>query len=131
MRNMSFSLTTEQVRKRQKFVTRRLGWDSLKPGDYVQAVKKAMGLKKGEQLEKLTVIRVESVRREPLQQMIDDPLYGKAEAIREGFPDMTGAEFVAMFCEHMKVTPDYAPNRIQFVYPRASLRSRRPGEGDE
>jgi len=33
MRNMSFSLTTQQCREMTKDVTRRLGWAILKPGD--------------------------------------------------------------------------------------------------
>ena len=33
MLNMSFALTTPQVRSQEKDVTRRLGWDDLKPGD--------------------------------------------------------------------------------------------------
>ena len=44
-RNMSFALTTEQVRRREKTVTRRRGWWFLKPGDIVTAVKKARGLR--------------------------------------------------------------------------------------
>lgn len=31
-RHMSFSMTTEAVRRREKTVTRRLGWSDLKPG---------------------------------------------------------------------------------------------------
>lgn len=63
MRNMSFSLTTPQMRDRTKTLTRRLGWYSLKPGDRVQAVVKGMGLKKGEKVERLCVIEVVSVHR--------------------------------------------------------------------
>jgi hypothetical protein len=45
--NMSFSLTTQQARDKTKDVTRRLGWWFLEPGDIVQQVEKARGLKKG------------------------------------------------------------------------------------
>ena len=45
-RNMSFAMTTEQIRARTKTVTRRFGWWFLKAGDQVWAVEKAMGLKK-------------------------------------------------------------------------------------
>ena len=48
MRNMSFAMTTEAVRNQTKTVTRRFGWWFLKPGDMVQPVEKAMGLRKGE-----------------------------------------------------------------------------------
>lgn len=46
-RNMSFTLTIEQMRARTKTVTRRKGWAFLKPGDLVWAVVKGMGLKPG------------------------------------------------------------------------------------
>lgn len=41
-RNMSFALTTDQVKDRVKTVTRRNGWWFLKPGDIVNAVKKGV-----------------------------------------------------------------------------------------
>ena len=66
MRNMSFALTTEQIRARTKTVTRRLGWEFLKPGDLVQAVVKCQGLKKGEKVEPLAELRIVAVRRESL-----------------------------------------------------------------
>ena len=56
-RNMSFALTTEQFLNRTKTVTRRKGWRFLKPGDVVMGCKKCMGLKPGEQLERLGLIR--------------------------------------------------------------------------
>src|SRR5690349_15214956 len=100
MKNMSFSLTTAQMRARTKTVTRRLGWHHLKPGDLVCAVVKGMGLKRGEKVERIGVIRVLSVRLESLHAMRVSPLYGRAEAIREGFPEMEGSDFVKMFTEH-------------------------------
>jgi len=50
VRNMSFAMTTKQVRNQTKTVTRRFGWWFLKAGDIVQPVEKAMGLKKGEKI---------------------------------------------------------------------------------
>ena len=47
MRAMSFMLTTEQMRNRSKSVTRRLGWNTLKPGDRIIAAVKCQGLGKG------------------------------------------------------------------------------------
>ena len=47
MRLMSFALTTRQFLAHEKTVTRRLGWEFLKPGDRVCGVEKGMGLKKG------------------------------------------------------------------------------------
>ena len=115
-RNISFSLTTKQFRDRSKTVTRRLRWDNVKVGDILMGVEKAMGLKPGEKMVRLGPIRVTDARNEPLQLMIDDPDYGKTEAAKEGFPEMSGAEFVAMFCKHMKVVPSYAPKRIEYEY---------------
>jgi hypothetical protein len=109
-RNMSFSLTTEQIRNRTKTVTRRRGWKFLKPGDLLNACVKCMGLKPGEQVEKLAVVRVVMVTQEELQVCTD------SDAAREGFPKMTGAEFVEMFCRHMGGKPSQIVRRIEFEY---------------
>lgn len=108
MRNMSFALTRDQLVDRSKTVTRRLGWERLRPGELVRAVVKAMGLRKGERVEVLGVIRVISVRREPLS-AID-----RADVVREGFPAMSPAEFVAMFRSHMGCEADRLVTRIEF-----------------
>src|SRR5262245_24972112 len=106
MRRMSFALTTPQVEDRSKTVTRRAGWSNLKVGQRLSAVKKAMGFRKGETAPApLAQIEVVSVRREPLERMLTDEAYGRAECIAEGFPQMTPAEFVTMFCETHRV-PD-------------------------
>ena len=116
MRNMSFFATQQQVRDRTKNVTRRNGWDFLKVDDQVMAVEKAQGLKKGEKIVKITPIQIISTRFEPLRRMIDEPEYGEAEVIREGFPDMSPAEFVAMYCKMNKCNADQQVNRIEFFY---------------
>lgn len=113
-RNISFALTTDQIRNRTKTVTRRLGWKNLKVGEVLNACVKCMGLKPGEQIERLGQIRVVSVRREPLNAMRGP--YGAMEARREGFPKMTGTQFVEMFCEHMGGFQDQEVTRIEFEY---------------
>lgn len=115
-RNISFALTTPQFRDRTKTVTRRLGWKFLKPGDVLCGCVKCMGLKPGEKLERLGLIRVVDASREPLRTMQRYPKYGEMEAKREGFPGMSGADFVSMFCEHMSCTPDTEVTRIEFEY---------------
>lgn len=114
MRNMSFSMTTPQMERREKTVTRRFAWWNAKPGDRVMAVKKAMGLKKGEKIERLYPIEIVSVRREPLSAMSDDPEYGREELRLEGYPfDMTEpSEFVARMAP--KGDKDAIVNRIEF-----------------
>lgn len=116
MRNMSFMLTKGPFRARTKTVTRRLGWKNLKPGVLVMGCEKCQGLKKGESPVKLGKIRIKSVRREPLDRMAKDEEYGNAEARLEGFPDLTGLEFVTMFCRNMKVIPETEVTRIEFEY---------------
>jgi len=114
-RNMSFMLTQQQVRERRKFVTRRLGW-VLKENEVLNAVEKAMGLKKGEKVARMGQIQVVEARWERLDRMITDLSYGRSEVILEGFPDMTPLEFVGFFCRHMKVPPDEYVHRIMFCY---------------
>lgn len=111
-RNMSFSLTTNQVKASIKTVTRRLGWDSLRPGDLVNACEKAMGLRRGETVNKLALIRVVAARREPLAAIT------RPDVRWEGFPEMTPGEFIAMFCAHNRCTLDTQVNRIEFEYVR-------------
>lgn len=110
MRSMSFMLTEQAIRDRTKTVTRRLGWASLKPGDRVRAVRKAMGLRKGEKQERLGVLEVVSNSREELSSITED------DVIREGFPGMTPDEFVSMFCRSMNCIRRREVNRIEFKY---------------
>lgn len=121
MRNMSFALTTDQIRARTKTVTRRMGWLNLKPGDQIRAVKKGMGLKPGEKIEPLAVLRVVDVRREPLGRMRDDINYGIEECKREGFGEHPvycwPSMFVEFFCStHKGCTADSDVTRIEFEY---------------
>lgn len=112
-RNMSFALTTRQVRARTKTVTRRTGWADLKPGDRFWAVEKVRGLKKGEKVKRIALLECVSNRPTRLN-TIRNP-----DVAREGFPEMTWREFVAMFCRAMGVKPDRVVNRIKFKYVEA------------
>ncbi len=125
MRNISFALTTEQFMNRSKTVTRRVGWKNLKAGTHLMGCKKYQGIKPGEKLERLGEIRVTKVSRETLGKMAADPGYGLKESRREGFPQMNGRGFVAMFCEHMKTKPSDTVTRIEFEYVE-HLRSAAP-----
>ncbi len=107
---MSFALTTGQMRARTKTVTRRKGWANLKPGTLVQAVEKSQGLKKGEKVQRLGVIRIVDVRRESLLAMTDD------DAAREGFPDFTATEFCHVYCAHNGGNLDQIVTRIEFEH---------------
>lgn len=82
----------------------------------MQAVEKAQGLKKGEHPVKLCVIRIKGKRPERLSRMIDDMDYGREECIREGFPNLTPQEFVAMFRKANNCEAWQPINRIEFEY---------------
>jgi len=111
MRNMSFAMTTEQIRLGCKDVTRRFGWWFLKPGDLVSPVKKGMGLKKGETVKKIRgPIRIVSVRSEQLISIND------VDVLREGFAVWTPAQYVEMMCKHYRCDPSEPVNRIEFTY---------------
>lgn len=75
-----------------------------------------MGLKPGEKIKRLCQIEVTDVRVEPLDQMSSDREYGDADATAEGFPEMSGRDFVEMFCDHMGGTGRQAVTRIEFRY---------------
>ncbi|GAB5444403.1 MAG: hypothetical protein Fues2KO_47520 [Fuerstiella sp.] len=117
VRNISFMLTTDQILDRSKTVTRRNGWRHVRVGDLLQGCVKCMGLRKGEQIQKLAVIRVVSVRQEPLNRMLIDPAYGRSECFKEGFPQMSPAGFVRMFRDHhSSITVSTPVTRIEFEY---------------
>lgn len=117
MRNISFMLTTPQFIDRSKDVTRRNGWRFLKIGEQLCGVEKSQGLGKGGKIKRLGIIRVVAVRPEPLQAMLNDLDYGHEECVREGFPNMSPAEFVAMFCaSHHGVGPATNISRIVFAH---------------
>jgi hypothetical protein len=117
MRNISFALTTAQVRDQTKTVTRRTGWVRLKPGTLLQPVVNAQGLRKGQHVETIGgPIRVVSVRREVLAKGLNAGRSGRREVLLEGFSDMPPAQFVLMFCQTHKCTPSSEVTRIEFRY---------------
>ena len=110
-KNMSFALTTEQIKNRSKTVTRRLGWNNLKPGQRLWAVKKAMGLKPGEKIKRLALIEVVSLRTEPLNAITEDDIK------KEGFAEMSKQEFIEFFIKtHKGVNAETPINRIEFKF---------------
>lgn len=126
MRRRSFYLTTEQIRRREKFVTRRFGWKNAKPGTQILAVSQL----RVKNPEFLAVIEDIDVRRERLWEIYatgweDDgvtpilrPLAEQyAETALEGFPDLDGQQFVAMLCKSTGLDDDDIDvTRIEFRY---------------
>lgn len=115
MRNISFALTTAQIRARTKDVTRRMGWLMLRAGDRLMACEKCMGRKAGQPLVRLCVIEVVTVRRERLDRIT------AAEVAREGFPEWTPAQFVDFFCAANGCKPSTTITRIVFRYLEAPV----------
>ncbi|MHC5543295.1 ASCH domain-containing protein [Singulisphaera rosea] len=111
MRTMTLPLNPQEFRSQTKTVTRRLGWSTLCPGDVIRAVSKLEGSRKGERGEELGLIRVISVRREPLNAIDEE------DCRRQGLPELSPSEFVSMFCELGKssgVNPETIVTRIEF-----------------
>lgn len=110
-RNMSFAMTTKQIRAQSKRVTRRQGWTNLEPGTLIQPVEKAMGLKKGEKVKKIGgLIRILSNQSQVIRDMQEPDLH------LEGFPEMNIDEFIEMYCKANNVRPSDICNRIEFEY---------------
>lgn len=74
-----------------------------------------MGFRAGEKIERLCQIRVVGVNRERLS-IMEGTTYGSLEAAKEGFPNLTGIQFVEMFCGHMRCGSDTMVTRIEFEY---------------
>ena len=113
MRNMSFSLTTEQIRAGTKTVTRRTGWVFAKVGDKYNPVVKGQGLKKGEKVDRIRgPLRVVRVQRQWVG-CIGCEENGTA---KEGLPEMAPLDFVIMFCKANKCNLATLVTRIEFEY---------------
>lgn len=107
---MSFSLTTEQYRRRLKTETLRRGWKNLKPGDRFMGVEKAMGLKAGEKVKRLHASEVVSNVPTPMDLEHISP----ENVTAEGFPGMSPAGFLDFLRTHLGVKPGEVLNRITF-----------------
>ena len=116
MRNILFTLTPQQIKDRSKTVTRRIGWQFLKVGDVLMACDKGFDLKQGEVVVQLGRIEVISILRERLHSLDFNKSYGAREAKKEGFPEMSGSQFLAFFCRKMEVDPTQIVTRIEFKY---------------
>jgi hypothetical protein len=107
---MSFCMTVSQMRSRTKDVTRRKGWDFLEKGDRLCAVEKSQGLLLGQKVKRIGIIQVVSTRREPLDAITPD------EVAREGFPDLTPEEFIAIYLSANGGDAAQNVNRIEFFH---------------
>lgn len=103
---MSVAHTTEQVVARTKTETRRLGWWTdrngrrlLHPGDLLVLCRKVMGRRPGEPLDRLALVEVLAVRREPLDTITDE------EVAAEGFPAWDSDTFIEFYCDTFGIAP--------------------------
>lgn len=117
-RMMSVAFTEQAVIERRKTVTRRKGWwrdkngrPIVKAGDRLKLVRKAMGLRKGEKVHVVAEVEVVDVRREPLF-TVGQP----GELLREGFPDMAPATFMAKYFAPQGLLPSDYVTRIEWRY---------------
>lgn len=111
MRHMSFAMTTEQVEKGTKTVTRRDGWTHLKPGEIFLAVRKTMGLKRGQKVQPIRHLRCISNSRERLDAIT------KEDVVKEGYPDLTPKEFIAKYIQAKRGRKaTMMVSRIEFDY---------------
>lgn len=128
---MSVSHTESGVVERRKTVTRRLGWQRLKPGDRLQLCRKVMGRKHADgtvgPLVVLARAEVVSVRRERLWDITDDDVRRECvpdqgqfdEHGEDGWPTVDA--WVRWFCEAMRCRPDDFVTRIEFRYLPESI----------
>ena len=108
---MSVALTERQVRDQTKTVTRRLGWQNLRPGDILTLCGKIMGRRRGEPVVRIVDVEIMSVRRERLAAITPN------DVIAEGFPDMSPAQFVEFFTSaHRDCYPHSEVTRIEWRY---------------
>ena len=118
-RRISCAMTVDAVRDRTKTVTRRHvdTWKTLKVGDRLTVVEKAMGLPKGARQVVLAEVEVIDVRVEPLGRIGWE---GAAGTAAEGLAHLTPAEFAQFWLEghgyRWPTTATVLCRRIQWVY---------------
>lgn len=120
-RLMSVAFTEDAVRERRKTVTRRKGWQFLKPGDRLTLCRKVMGRKADEPLVRICDVEVVRVDREPLGRLLPQwaghQKYGVEEMKLEGFPGLDPVEFVRRyFIDAQGLSPDAHVTRIEWRY---------------
>lgn len=100
-----------ELRARMKTVDRRPGWRFLRPNDRVAACERRAGEAP------IAVLRIRSVRVEPLSRLLNEPHYAEDELPREGFPCWSTSDFIARFLRHHRLrTADTDITRIEFDY---------------
>lgn len=110
-RLISVAFTEDAVRERRKTVTRRKGWEFLKPGDRLHLCRKVQGRKPGEPLVRLAEVEVVSVSREPLDAI------SWRDVRREGFePPWDEHSFIDFFSEQMDCDRTAEVTRIEWRY---------------
>ncbi|WP_417795879.1 hypothetical protein [Terasakiella pusilla] len=115
MRNMSFYMTYDAFVEKRKTVTRRFAWADAQVGEVFQGVEKSQGLKAGENLNRLHLIRIVSNVPEKASAICNYP-NSLEELAKEGFTDITPNEFVDMLCKAHKKKPSDIVNRIEFEF---------------
>jgi hypothetical protein len=121
---MSVAFTEQAVIERRKTVTRRKGWQFLKPGERLTLCRKVQGRRSSdgtvEPLVRLAEVEVVSVTRESLRRLYDwenDPIYATREIAAEGFLGMGPALFVhTYFVEAQDMSVDDFVTRIEWRY---------------
>lgn len=136
-RLMAVSLTEQAVVDRRKTVTRRLGWQFLRPGQHLTLCRKVMGRRRGdgtvEPIVRLATVEVIDVRSEPLNAITLDDI--EAEGVPwetwgtwcdpqiiasnlepDDWERMCRHLWVRWFCRAQRVNPDTDVTRIEWRY---------------
>lgn len=108
MKMISFAMTTRAFENGEKDVTRRCGWRNLRVGEKLMAVDKLPYRANRKPTRQLGIIEVTAVDQVQLDWITAD------DVRREGFANMTPAEFVTGYCKAMKCNPDDVVTRIEF-----------------
>jgi len=111
-RNMSFSMTTEQVRNGTR--PSPAAWAGATPTRRTAVGgREGAGLRKGEKIKRIRMIRVVSIEAEPLEDLYEYPDARRRWPAR-GFRAWSPGSFLHLFCEYNGVTLNGWVNRIEF-----------------
>ena len=114
---IAFSDTVRAVRERQQTVSRRLSPPPLAVGDLVDAVASDWMVRHKGPLTPLAVIRIVSLREEPLSRILNEPEYGREELAKEGGPAVTLPTWaLTLLVRYKRLSLDTPLTRIEFEY---------------
>ena len=115
---MLFDDTAAGLMAREQTVTRRVGYEEVRPGDFIDAVSEMWMLNHPGKIVPLAKLVVVSVRAEPLKRLLEEPEYAAKEMKRSCLSrdKSLRAQLAAFVSRHRSTSLSSMVTRIEFAY---------------